>query len=115
MANGTEPQNGRNNYVRWGLGAGAIFALPTTVAFIINLFVAPLDRSITKIEADYKLALSELRVEVRSNAAELKRIGDLAAERGVAIPRLAMDIQRVEAEVTRLRGLIDRMERTAPR
>ena len=42
---------------------------------------------------------------------DLRRISDLAAERGIAIPQLRSDILKLETELGRMRERIERIER----
>jgi predicted nucleic acid-binding Zn-ribbon protein len=52
----------------------------------------------------------ESRSEIAAVKAEIKRIGDLAAERGVELPRIRADIKRIEDEMVRMRDHLERIE-----
>ena len=89
--------NGRT--VAIGLSTAGIGSFLTVITFIVNAWVAPLEKNLQRQD----VALSELR-------AEIKRIADLAAERGVAIPRIREDTLRIEGELARIRERLDRFE-----
>lgn len=81
----TPISNGMNGYLKWGVtgtvGAGSLLSM---IAFLINLYVAPLKENIAELQS------------------ELRGISKLAAERGQTIPRLQADLARLEARMDRL-------------
>lgn len=99
VTNGGNPllRNGRGTII---IGAAGISSLLGGLAFVANLYLAPIRDAILRQE-----------VETARLAAELARIANLAAERGRELPNIRADVSRIEAEQTRLRDRIDRMER----
>ena len=82
-SNGGQIFNGRT--VAIGLSTAGIGTFLTVITFIVNASFSPLEKN----QQRHEVAISELR-------AEIKRIADLAAERGVAIPRVREDVVRIE-------------------
>lgn len=88
--NGRPPLNGR--VVVLGIaGLGGVSGLLSALAFFANMWIGPLEKIMMR------QALDIARLE-----SEISRIGNLAAERGVAIPRLQADVARLEAKLERL-------------
>lgn len=92
--------NGRTGYLFWGVGGLAgIGGLWAVVAQLLALWTAPMQRQVTA---------NELRIDRLEST--LGIISQLAAQRGIEIPNLRLDIKRVEDRLDRLeqaqRGIV---------
>lgn len=100
--------NGRASVAVYSIGGvtgiGALFGI---FSAIISWHVAPVKEALAETK------LEVIRIVARHDA-EIGRISTLAAERGIAIPRLQADVVQLREELTRLRERILQQERVSP-
>ena len=100
--------NGRATIIGYSaVGIGGLSGFLGAIAMLVGWQIAPLRE---------QMMANKDRLEVTERLSaklelDLRRISDLAAERGVAIPQLRSDIQELKAEFGRMRERLDRIER----
>ena len=123
------PLNGQKQFAIYGsAGLIGVSGFLSAFAIIINLFIAPLveriatlDKILVEMKNELRADKADQKAEIAALRAELKRIGDLAAERGIELPRIRADLARVEAdakigiadlkgELIRIRDHLDRID-----